>query len=378
MTLSAIPKSVRPAIDDMIDNCYEIKRGQKAVIAAQTEGLQGGDNRIDRKVVDWLIAACAERGALAKALWFDHPDRYDGKAPAVLVEALKENDVFIDCSFDITWEEYREFRNITLAEGKVFCRLAATTPELLSSRWASTPYELQSEIRYQATVPFGNGGADFLLDTPNGTHVEGIILPPNGYRLGDPEAPVYAKYRKDQKSYRPFPEWVTPPVNIGNANGNVVFDRTLSWWSSYLGIDPTFEQPVRLTIENGRTVSIEGGREADVIRAFMDSLVPIYGDAVYQFGYLHLGMHPFAAVEDPSRYSPGFVRFLDHSNASTLHMHVCEVPPTDAFTYRVHLTCDVKNATLRVGDQYITRDGRLLALDHPDVKERFNKYGIQI
>jgi hypothetical protein len=368
--MSEIPRGAAVAIDDFLDNCVEIRANEEVVIASHIDGIYGGDNLVDPVAVAWLQAAIAARGAKASILWIDEPAKMHAwKVPPVFMAALQASDVFINQSFDLTIEEFKEIMNAATDNGVRLCRNFATTPGLLTSPWAMTPYELIAEIRYQVCIPFGSGGMPYSITDERSTHLEGHIAPPN-----HPRYPVYTQRRKDGPGYRPFPEWVCPPINVRDSHGTIVFDRMLSWWSRYIGLPPVFREPIRLTIENNRIVKIEGGQEADALRGFLKSLEPKLGNMVYGFPEIHTGVHPNAVVSPQQCNHVLMQRVVNHSDTCNLHFHIGERRAIPEYPYGLHITGDLRTATWRVGDQLIHDRGRLTALDHPKVKEVASKY----
>jgi hypothetical protein len=264
----------------------------------------------------------------------------------------------------LTIEEFKPIIETAIEHNVTFCRNFATTPGLLISPWAMTPHELVSEIRYQACVPFGKGGMPYKIMDDNGTHIEGMIAPPS-----HPRFPDYTQRRNEGPGYRPFPEWVFPPINVQDSNGTVVFDRMLSWWSRYIGIPSVFAKPIKLTVENNRITKIEGGDEARALQRFLKYLEPKFGDAVYNFPEIHSGVHPQANVPKQQCNNPLIRRIINHSDACNIHFHIGAVGPAKEYPYWVHITGDIRSATWLVGDQVIHENGHLTALDHPKVKE---------
>jgi hypothetical protein len=190
----------------------------------------------------------------------------------------------------------------------------------------------------------------------------------------NPLVPVYTTRRHEVGAYRPWPEWVIPPIRVTDTSGVVLTDRMLSWWSRYIGISPYFEEPVRLTIENCRIVKIDGGREAQALRLFLDGMVRYLGDSVYDFTALHCGVHPRAHVEAHQCPSLIYRRLIDHCNCSNVHVHIGAPPPTASYPYWMHCTGDIQGATWRVGDVLILDRGHMTALDHPKVRAVAAKY----
>src|SRR5512139_3137954 len=139
------------AINDLLDNCAEIKAGQGVVLLAHMDGMYGGDNLVDPQTISWLQAAVRHRGANASVLWIDEPAKpHAWRIPPVYMAALKACDVFISHSFDLTTEEFYPIREEAVKHGVALVRNFATTPSLLNTAWAQTPSDLVAEIRYQA------------------------------------------------------------------------------------------------------------------------------------------------------------------------------------------------------------------------------------
>jgi len=367
---AGIPKGAAVAINDLLEHCARIQPGQEVVLLAHMDGLYGGDNLVDQEAIVWIQTSIQMRGANASVLWIDEPAKpHAWRLPPVVKAALGACDVFINHSFDIVTEEIVEFRQL-LSERKVpMVRNFATTAPLLCTAWAQTPHELVSEIRYQSSLPF-KGGQTWELTDDNGTHLEGIITPSPGY----PKGMAYSSRREEAGYYRPWPEWVHPPIGLANTSGVYIFNSMLSWWSRYIGISPYFSQSIRLDIDNGRITKIEGGDEADALRRFLASMQERLGDGVYDFNCLHFGVHPQAVVGLHQCPNILYRRLIEHSHSSNIHVHIGAPPPTPAYPYWMHCTGDIRTATFRVGNTLVHDRGHLTALDHPAVLAMTAKY----
>ena len=371
-TQQGIPKGAAVAINDLLDHCARIQAGQEVLLLAHLDGLYGGDNLVDEAAISWIQTAIQLRGANASVLWIDEqPKPHAWRLPPVVKAALTACDVFINHSFDIVFEEMVELKQFLWERKIIMVRNFATTAPLLCTAWAQTPHELVSEIRYQASVPFKEGLA-FQLTDDNGTHLEGTINP--AYHPNHPWFTSYTIRREEAGAYRPWPEWVVPPIRLSNTSGTFIFDSMLSWWSRYIGISPYFEKPIRLTIEDGRMTKIEGGDEADALRRFLASMGERLGDRVYDFNCLHFGVHPRAAVGPHQCPNSLYRRLIDHSHSSNIHVHIGAPPPTAAYPYWMHCTGDIRTATFRVGDTLVHDRGHLTALDHPNISAMAGKY----
>ena len=367
-----ITRGAAIAIDDMLDNCARIKAGQEAVILAHIDGLYGGDNLVDETAIAWIQAAVQHRGANASVLWIDEPAKVHAwRFPPVVKAAMGACDVFINNSLDIVYEELIELKQFQWDTKVVLVRNFAVTAPLLCTAWAQTPHELVSEIRYQASLSFKEG-LPWEITDENGTHIEGFINP--AFHPNHPWFSSYSIRREESGAYRPWPEWVHPPVRLRDVNGVFVFDRMLSWWSRYIGISPYFEKPVSLIVRDSRIAKIEGGFEADALNRFLLSMKERLGDEVYSFDCLHFGVHPQAGVSMQQCPHVIYHRMIEHSHSSNIHVHIGAPPATKAYPYWMHCTGDIRKATFRVGGELIHDRGRLIALDHPAVRAIEAKY----
>lgn len=370
---SGIPKGAAIAINDLLEHCARVRPGQEVVLLAHVDGLYGGDNLVDQEAISWIQTAVQLRGANASVLWIDEPPSpHTWRLPPLVKAAYSACDVFINHSFDIVVEEITEFRDLMTGGKALMVRNFATTAPLLCTAWAQTPHELVSEIRYQSSLAF-KGGRRWQLTDANGTHLEGVIRPSPDPKRGIPGMP-YSSRREDFSNYRPWPEWVHPPVGISEASGVFIFDCMLSWWSRYIGISPYFSHPIQLTIENCRITGIKGGDEADKLRRFLAAMHERLGDGVYDFKHLHFGVHPQASVAPHQCSNILYRRLIEHCHSSNIHVHIGAPPATDAYPYWMHCTGDIRTATFRVGDTLVHDRGHLTALDHPAVLAIAAKY----
>lgn len=370
MNAAGLTRGMALAINDLLDTCLEIKAGDEVVIASHVDGLYGGDNLVDTQSVAWIEAAVQARNANPTVLWIDEPAKmHEWRVPPVFLAALKASNVFINNSFDLTIEELKVIQETATEYGVTLGRNFATTAGLLNSPWAQTPYELVSEIRYQACVPIGSGNLPYTIFDECGTHIEGTVLPPSHVRF-----PTYTRRRNEGPGYRPFPEWVFPPINVADTNGTIVFDRMLSWWSRYIGIPPVFKNPIRLTIEENKITKIEGKDEAEALRNFLKTMEPKLGQDAYNFPEIHSGVHPCPVVAPQQCDNPIVRRVVDHSGANNIHFHIGAPWPRPEYPYWLHITGDLQTATWKIGDNLIHDRGRLTALEHPKVKEIADKY----
>lgn len=371
-TCPPIPAGAAAAVNDLLDHCAKIREGHEVLILAQVDGLYGGDNLVDEVAVGWIRNAIQHRSANASVMWIDEPARpHAWRIPPMVKAALPACDVFLNFSYDLVFEEMVELKQFLWKNQIIMVRNMATTAPLLSTAWAQTPYELVSEIRYQAAVPF-EAGKPWELTDDNGTHLEGVIEPP--YNPNHPWFKTYTIRREEAGAYRPWPEWVVPPIYLSNTSGVFIFDCMLSWWSRYVGIPPYFREPIRLTIDAGRITKVEGGEEAQALRRFLDGMVERVGEGVYDFKCLHFGVHPQAHIGAHQCPSQLYRRLIEHAHSSNIHVHIGAPPATESYPYWMHCTGDIRTATFKVGDTVVHDRGFLKALEHPKVLEVAARY----
>lgn len=361
-----IPRTASIAIGDMLDNCALLQPGQRVLIMAHIDGLHGGDNLVDEQVINWISAAVQERGAYPSILWVDEPfEPYVWKMPKIAKAALAGADILINNSFDITIEEVQELREGLMSSNCVMVRNFATTTPLMTSAYAQTPHELVCQIRYQVGAMFEEG-APYTLSDANGTHLEG--------RIGAPLTVMPWTQWRSETSYRPFPEWVHPPVNINDTSGELIFDRSLSWWTRYVGLPPFFSAPVRATVEGGIIKRFEGGAEAETLTSFFKWLSNRFGQDVMKLSACHSGVHPNAVPPDQI-VDQTYRRLIEHQYTSNIHFHLGDILGNpDWPANMLHLTGDIRKPTWQVNGEMVHVDGNLTALEHPEVKAVAAKY----
>jgi hypothetical protein len=358
------------AVSDLLDNVARIEAGQEVLLLAHVDGLYGSDNLVDEQAIAWIQSGIHQRGAHASVLWIDEQgwSALEGRIPPVLKAAMAGCDVFINHSFNLVTEDMRVLREHFTQLGIRYVRNFATTAALLNTPWAQTPSELLAEIRYQAGAQFNEGDRWRLTDV-NGTELEGTVAATTHEWF-----PTYACYREGGGGYLPWPEWVYPPINLAGTCGELVFDRMLSTWTRAIGVPPFLASPIRIVVEDGRIVGIEGGEEATKLRSFLERMALVEGESVYEFSCLHGGIHPQAAVSAQECPNVNYRRLIEHAHTSNIHMHIGAEPQNRTSPYWLHITGDVRTATLTVGETVVYEAGRLRVLDNPKVLAVAEKY----
>jgi len=353
-----------------------MKPGDRVLIVSEIEDLYNKDWAVDETAVAWIHQAVMMKGGDASVLWIDEPPKLHAwRFNPVLKAAMLGCDILINHSLNLVAEEFAEFRAYFHDHKIKMVRNYASTAPLLCSYWAQTPYELVSEIRHQSSLDV-IPGLPYILKDENGTHLEGTIIEAMGDQKAGSGVPgmPYTSRRHDAGYYLPWPEWVHPPIHIKDTNGTCTFSYMLSWWSRYIGISPYFDDPITLTIKNNRITKIEGKKEAEALKRFLDDMEKRVGDATWDFPAFHHGVHPQAHVGAQQCPNINMRRTIDHSNTCNIHVHLGAVGSTKNYPYWTHITGDLRKPTFKVGDKFIIDNGHLTALDSPAVKAVADRY----
>ena len=403
-----IPTAAWTFLEDMVDNVWGMNESRKeVVILAHKDGLYNGQNLIDEECVAWVSTAFTSRGHNVSILWVDDPqDLHTWRYPPVVKKAVEGCDLLINTSWQMPVEEIADFRqHVELShvgdpdrmseEGKKnfpcrpdkqpkdctdydsgtwFIRLFPVTADLMQTKWAQTPSELVYMIRHISSEPFMalNEATQFTMTDPNGTNLTGYTINPTK-REGVPGMP-YDSWRKDSSHYLPCPEWVHPPINCSKVNGELYFDCMLPWWAMYIGIDSYWETPIKITVEDCKMVGIEGGVEAKKLYAFLKEMETKVGEKIWLFDTFHFGIHPNAKVTKYECPHDIYRRTIEHSDCSNVHWHIGSAGGRPGYNFYPHITGDIRNATLKVGDQLVYDRGWLCCQDDPRLAEIMKKY----
>ena len=373
-----IPKQAAIAVADMVDNCAKVKPGMNVLIIAANDGLYGGVNIVDQETIAWIQSAVVQRRADATVVWCDIPSRPailwgEGadpskawRVPPVVANAMRSADVVISNAVDLTYEEeLREIPDILEERKTPFARNMATTASLLSSNWGLTSYELVSEIRIQANA-LAKPGAKWVMTHPNGSHIEGYVVKPE-------DVDDYAHYR-DIGVYCPFPEGVWSSIRARDAEGVGIINEVGVIWARHIGVPCPFKQPVKVFIEKGYINKFEGGSEAETLTRFYQFIAKYLGEAAYEVRGFHGGVHPSAILEPHQCANAPYRHFIEHHHWSSFHFHMGNSRRSKTFPYLLHVSAELRGGDLKIGENYVYKDGRITTADHPKVRAIAEKY----
>jgi hypothetical protein len=371
--LGGIPKAALNSLTQLVDYNAKVQPGQEVIILAHIDGLHGSANYVDEDAINWTQTMVQSRGANCSVLWIDEQMKvHKWRVPPILKGAIANADLFINTSHDLAIEENAEFRHYIEEVKTWYVRMFPVTSKLLMTEWAQTPHELIEMVRHVSSDPFMNHMADFVMTDPNGTHLEGKILDPV-HREGIPGMP-YNSWRRDASHYIPWPEWVHPPVNCKDVNGVLVFNSMLSYWARYIGIEPEWDEPVRVEVKDNRIVSITGGEEAKLIIRNREDLESKVGDGVWKFDTFHFGIHPNAKVTTDECPNKLYKRIIDHSHTRNVHWHLGSAAANENYNFYPHVTADIRNCTLKIADKLVYDNGYMMCLQDKRILDVAAKY----
>lgn len=375
-----MPPEAAQSVNDMLDNCACVEPGQHVLILAANDGLYGGRNIVDATAIAWIQAGVQARGAHPTVMWVDMPIRRNilwpefstrdtvWRIPPIVRKAMEGADLLISHVLDLSSEE--ELRELpeTLKELKLpMVRNMASTAPLLMSAWARTPHDLIAEIRYR-TGEMVVEGADWELTHSNGTRLTGKVGPAPGGKAAYP-------YWRKNGYYRPFPDGIYPAVNPVGCEGIYIFDRMMPVWARHIGVPVKFDQPVRLTVRDNKVAKVEGGPEAETIKAFLASLANAIGEAgAYEIRAPHGGVHPAAIVSPTQCPDPDYREFIASFHPSSLHMHLGNAGGNRDFPFNLHTSTEIRGATLKIGGKVLHDGAKLGVADDPRVLEVAARY----
>jgi hypothetical protein len=131
---------------------------------------------------------------------------------------------------------------------------------------------------------------------------------------------------------------------------------------------------VRVTVEKGSIRKLEGGKEAEILKKFYAAMERHLGEAAYYIRGVHGGVHPFAHVSPHQCADPDYREFISHHHWESVHVHLGSSQETRAFPYNMHISGELRGATLQVGDHVLYQNGLLGVLDHPEVRAVGDRY----
>jgi len=260
-----------------------------------------------------LIVTDFESYPVAKALWdaaeefhqksmiMMEPRGMHGKEPTDLVaDAMKNADVIFGAT---TYSLFHtNARREASKNGARFVNMVDYTIDMLKDGGLYADFITQGKVNDQLAIDMC--GVKAHVTSALGTDLYADFT-------GRPTCPQYARSIKEgSASSPPNVECAVAPIE-NSTHGVIVVDGSIP--HPELGL---IEEPIRLTIEEGKIVEISGGKQASILKEVLDSFED---PNAYYVGEVGVGMNPLCTLngrmlEDEGAY--GTVHFGFGSNIS--------------------------------------------------------------
>ncbi len=320
-------------------DCAQVGSGARVSIVNET-GTEGG-------VVEAIAETAREAGAEVEIVWAEPYAKADPAAviPQNIFNAFRDADILVNHYPSLSRVE---LQNHFPSEARVRVPNRATTGALLGSSWARFPYSLQmavSDVLDDAMAP----GRCWRITSPGGTDLRGRFV-----EADSPLAQAYFQTDEDNnRARRNFPGGVHMPRISTAINGVLV--------AEYVDGAPADMAPVRLTINDGRVVHVEGGDPEGRARARV-----LQSDG--HIDSWHSGINPKTIVPVERLANPRKWYSYAHCSPRMVHFHLG----------RTHATINVGclNQTLEVEDQPIYIGCALAELRDPRIEDMIARHGL--
>jgi len=219
------------------------------------------DSEADWRVAETTAAAAHNAGAKVAVLRYPAPrgvaESADADLPEPLVAAMRSCDVMIEFSkkyllYSTPW------RAAMRAKRARYLCLSGMTSEMMVRCVGGV--DVQALIQFQDTIAgLTRSATRMRITTPAGTDIE---------FQNDPKRPVFTEGVVPDKpgDYMLIGQVDWAPIEK-SLKGTIVFDGSV-WPPDELG---RLANPIRLKVDRGRVISIDGGREARNLARWLDS-----------------------------------------------------------------------------------------------------------
>ncbi|MBO6155769.1 MAG: aminopeptidase [Lachnospiraceae bacterium] len=253
----------------LIENIGNVKSNEKVLIVS--------DYRM--KDVAEVVNITVEAIGAECVLCYMKPREWDCQEPPAMIAAamLAADVIMIPVSVSIAWTE--AVRNAEKNGARVMLMTAFDLEIFCSDALLKTNFQKRAEFCAQLADVY-DAGRKIRLFTEKGTD----LVFENGGRKMNKVGPVPVK---GECRAAPDIEINVPPLE-GTANGVLVVDGSIP----YLGIG-VLDNSVKCIVKDGRIVDIEGGKEAEILRANLKSF---QDETVYNIAEFGIGLNPNAKL----------------------------------------------------------------------------------
>jgi leucyl aminopeptidase (aminopeptidase T) len=272
---STLDSELVKAADILVKELVHVKRDDHVLVYADSES--------DWRAADTTAAAAHGAGAKVAVMRYPAPrgvgENADADLPEPLVAAMRNCDVMIEFSnkyllYSGAWQaamrgkraRYLCLSGVT-SEMMVRCIGGVDVPALVQFQDVIARLT-RNATRMRITTPSG-GDIEFLNDPKRPVFTEGVVADrPGDYML------------IGQVDWAPIES---------SLKGTIVFDGSV-WPPEDLGL---LAHPIKLEVDKGKVVSIDGGREAGALEKWLDSF---YDPAMRNVAHISYGCNPGAKL----------------------------------------------------------------------------------
>jgi len=307
----------------LVEDALNVRAGENVVIVGDSTTVE---------IVEILAYVAAERGAKVVTTFMEPTGRHAAEPPAPVAAAMKAADVILmPTAYSLTHTDAR--RQATAAGARVM-----TLPAADESLF--TGGSLDIDLRQVADTALRVGrlleqARHARVTSDNGTDLR--------LQLVGREAPDQSGLCHTPGSWGGLPciESAVSPLE-GSAEGMWVIDGAIP----QIGV---VQEPVMVAITGGRVTSIEGGKEAAALRAFLES----YRDpSVYWVVEIAVGLNPKARI--------GRSYLESESEYGTMHLGIGDGTSFGS-SQKAPVHCDlvIRNPVFELDGKVILKDRRL-------------------
>ena len=263
------------AADILVRELVRIKHGDHVLVYTDSES--------DWRVAETTAAAAHNAGAKVAVMRYPAPrgvaEDADPDLPEPLVAAMRSCDVMVEFSkkyllYSTPWRAAMQAKR-----ARYLC-LSGMTSEMMVRCLGRV--DVQALIQFQDTIArLTRSATRMRITTPAGTDIE---------FQNDPKRPVFTEGVVADKpgDYMLIGQVDWAPVE-SSLKGTIVFDGAV-WPPDNLG---RLANPIRLSVDKGKVVSIDGGREARTFARWLDS----FNDpAMHNVAHIAYGCNPGAKL----------------------------------------------------------------------------------
>lgn len=270
---------------------YEFELGLAAkklvrdILDVKSDEIVGitADTLSHEEVVNATARAIFEKGAKPIVIWTATPEGV-GKAAdpmlpqKALIGALNNVDVWIE--FNYQWILYSTVFDTVMKENKNirYICLVGMNPDMMIRTIGKVKIKKLAEF-LEKIAEITQKGNHIKVTTPAGTDVEFYNHPQRSLIVHSGHVP--------KGTYEMLPGQISWTPKLETINGTIVFDGSVY---PPIGL---LTEPIKLDIEKGKIVNIEGGKEAQEFARWLES----FDDPnMYQLAHISYGFNPGAKL----------------------------------------------------------------------------------